>query len=279
MLKIKNFDCYDGLCFCQGLVFYAPVSLLVRTRAGLTVSQFFLLQGLLSAVAFLGEVPAGILTDRIGCKRTLVLSNGVILLARITLLAGFLLKWPGLFALEAVLEGFCVCFTSGTTDAYLYEVFGEERYIAKAAQSGNWGTAGFLLSTGAYALLYGLFGIPGLLAASAVSAAGGLVFALGLTPERRHSRPASPKLSEMVQLVKQGKIFVILGSVFSLAGLLVNFFYAEKLLACGLDAEWMSPIILGYSLVGMLAKGILDALRNVPKAGWWAFSAPWRLWP
>lgn len=266
MQKFKVFDCYDGLCFCGGLVFYAPVALLVRTQAGLSVSQFFLLQGLLSAVTFLGEVPAGILTDRIGYQRTLVLAQIVILLARAAMLAGFLMKRPWMFVVEAALEGICFCFSSGTADAYLYEVFGGECYLSKSARSGNWATAGFLLSTGAYAALYRLFGIPGLLAASAVSAAGGLLFSLGLPRERRHSRPAAPKLSGMMRLVKQGKGFVILGSVFSLAGLLVNFFYAEKLLACGLDAEWMTPIILGYSLVGMLAKVILDGLRHVSRS-------------
>lgn len=55
-----------------------------------------------------------------------------------------------------------------------------------------------------------------------------------------------------------------LSSVFSVAGLLINFFYADKLLACGLDLEWMSPIIFGYSLVGMLAKPILEWLAKFP---------------
>lgn len=66
-------DSYDAVSFFNGLVFFAPVSLLVRTQAGVSQSMFFLLQALLSAITFLGEIPTGFLTDRIGYKRSLVL--------------------------------------------------------------------------------------------------------------------------------------------------------------------------------------------------------------
>lgn len=58
-------DSYDAVSFFNGLVFFAPVSLLVRTQAGVSQSMFFLLQALLSAITFLGEIPTGFLTDRI----------------------------------------------------------------------------------------------------------------------------------------------------------------------------------------------------------------------
>ena len=54
MKKLK-FDSYDGVCFLNGLVFFAPVALLVRTQAGVSEHIFFLLQALLSGVIFLGE--------------------------------------------------------------------------------------------------------------------------------------------------------------------------------------------------------------------------------
>ena len=42
----KKFDNYDGVCFFNGLIFYAPVALLIRTQAGVhasgvTVSRCF----------------------------------------------------------------------------------------------------------------------------------------------------------------------------------------------------------------------------------------------
>ncbi|MCD7889691.1 MAG: hypothetical protein LUG23_07250 [Oscillospiraceae bacterium] len=63
------FNRFNCLQLFNGLVFYAPVALLVRTQAGMTVSQFLLLQAVLSIVIFAGEVPARMVTDRIGYKK------------------------------------------------------------------------------------------------------------------------------------------------------------------------------------------------------------------
>jgi len=52
----------------NGLCFYAPVALLVRTQNGISVSQFFVLQMILSISIFLSEIPAGFLSDKIGYK-------------------------------------------------------------------------------------------------------------------------------------------------------------------------------------------------------------------
>ena len=49
--------------FFNSLVFFAPVAILVRTRCGITLSQFFILQALLSFGIFLFEVPCGLVTD------------------------------------------------------------------------------------------------------------------------------------------------------------------------------------------------------------------------
>ena len=140
-------DSYDAVSFFNGLVFFAPVSLLVRTQAGVSQSMFFLLQALLSAITFLGEIPTGFLTDRIGYKRSLVLSQSLLLLARSLLFVSFLCKNPVLFAIEAAVEGLSYCFSSGTDSAYLYEVYGNEAYLSKTAHASNCGTAGFLIST------------------------------------------------------------------------------------------------------------------------------------
>ena len=35
-MKYLKVDAYDGMCFFGGLVFFAPVALLVRTQAGIS---------------------------------------------------------------------------------------------------------------------------------------------------------------------------------------------------------------------------------------------------
>ena len=106
--------------FLNGLCFYAPVALLVRTQNGISVSQFFILQMILSISIFLTEIPAGFLSDKIGYKRTLVLSQTFLLIARILLL---LAKNFWLFAAEAVIEALSISLSSGTESAEHHSPF------------------------------------------------------------------------------------------------------------------------------------------------------------
>lgn len=132
-MKCLGVDAYDGMSFFGGLVFFAPVALLARMRAGISEGQFFLLQVLLSAVIALGELPTGHLTDRIGYRSSLILSRLLLLTARGALLAAYLLRSLPLFALEAVIEGVAACLASGTDSAYLYALCGEDEYLPKTA--------------------------------------------------------------------------------------------------------------------------------------------------
>ena len=167
--KIKLFDCYDGVCFFNGLVFFAPVALLVRTQAGVSEYTFFLLQALLSAVVFLGEIPTGLITDRIGYRNSLILAQTLLFCARGLLLLAFLKHSLMLFILEAIVEGVATCFTSGTGSAYLYDYYGDELYMQKSAHANNFGTAGFIISTVSYVVIYKLLGIEGLLTATVIA--------------------------------------------------------------------------------------------------------------
>ena len=167
--KIKLFDCYDGVCFFNGLVFFAPVALLVRTQAGVSEYTFFLLQALLSGVIFLGEIPTGLITDKIGYRNSLILAQVLLFCARGLLLLAFLKHSLVLFILEAIVEGVATCFTSGTGSAYLYDYYGDELYMQKSAHANNFGTAGFIISTVSYVVIYKLLGIEGLLAATVIA--------------------------------------------------------------------------------------------------------------
>ena len=115
----KKFDNYDGVCFFNGLVFFSPVALLIRTQAGVSKSMFFILQALLSIAIFLGEIPTGYITDRIGYKRSIILSQTLMFIARVLLLLAFLNSSLWLFVFEALVEGVANCFSSGTNSAYL----------------------------------------------------------------------------------------------------------------------------------------------------------------
>lgn len=267
MKKIK-FDSYDGVCFLNGLVFFAPVALLVRTQVGVSEHIFFLLQALLSGVIFLGEIPTGFITDKIGYRKSLILAQVLLLGARSLLLAAFVSQSLVLFVVEAVVEGIAVCFTSGTGSAYLYALYGENGYLAKTAHAGNFGTAGFIISTVAYAGIYKISGMEGLLITTVVMDIIAVVCSFYLRSESSKAVIADRKEVQILAIFKNKKafLFVISLAIFSIAWLLINFFYVEKLENCGLPVEWMSLIILSYSAVQMLAEPILEKL-SVGKNG------------
>ena len=267
MKKLK-FDSYDGVCFLNGLVFFAPVALLVRTQAGVSEHIFFLLQALLSGVIFLGEIPTGFITDKIGYRKSLILAQVLLFGARSLLLAAFVSRSLALFVVEAVVEGIAACFTSGTGSAYLYALYGENGYLAKTAHAGNFGTAGFIISTVAYAGIYKISGMEGLLITTVVTNIIAVVCSFFLRSESSKTVIADRKEVQILAVFKNKKafLFVISLAIFSIAWLLINFFYVEKLENCGLPVEWMSLIILSYSAVQMLAEPILEKL-SVGKNG------------
>ena len=263
MKKLK-FDSYDGVCFLNGLVFFAPVALLVRTQAGVSEHVFFILQALLSGVIFLGEIPTGFITDKIGYRKSLILAQVLLLGARSLLLAAFVSRSLVLFVVEAVVEGIAACFTSGTGSAYLYALYGENGYLAKTAHAGNFGTAGFIISTVAYAGIYKISGMEGLLITTVVMNIIAVVCSFYLRSESSKTVIADRKEVQILAVFKNKKafLFVISLAIFSIAWLLINFFYVEKLENCGLPVEWMSLIILSYSAVQMLAEPILGKLSD-----------------
>ena len=263
MKKLK-FDSYDGVCFLNGLVFFAPVALLVRTQAGVSEHVFFILQALLSGVIFLGEIPTGFITDKIGYRKSLILAQVLLLGARSLLLAAFVSRSLALFVVEAVVEGIAACFTSGTGSAYLYALYGENGYLAKTAHAGNFGTAGFIISTVAYAGIYKISGMEGLLITTVVMDVIAVVCSFFLRSESSKTIIADRKEVQILAVFKNKKafLFVISLAIFSIAWLLINFFYVEKLENCGLPVEWMSLIILIYSAVQMLAEPILGKLSD-----------------
>ena len=263
MKKLK-FDSYDGVCFLNGLVFFAPVALLVRTQAGVSEHIFFLLQALLSGVIFLGEIPTGFITDKIGYRKSLILAQVLLLGARSLLLAAFVSRSLALFVVEAVVEGIAACFTSGTGSAYLYDLYGENGYLVKTAHAENFGTAGFIISTVAYAGIYKISGMEGLLITTVVMDIIAVVCSFFLRSESSKTIIADRKEVQILAIFKNKKafLFVISLAIFSIAWLLINFFYVVKLENCGLPVEWMSLIILIYSAVQMLAEPILGKLSD-----------------
>lgn len=269
----KKFDNYDGVCFFNGLIFYAPAALLIRTQAGVSNATFFMLQALLSLTVFVGEIPTGFITDKIGYKKSIISAQITMLLSRITLLLAFAFHSIWLFVLEAIMEGIGGCLSSGACEAYIYSTYGETAFVKKSAHSANYGTIGFIISTITYVFIYQYFDMDGLLISTIVSGILAVLFAIGLdecngkSPCETGDKNHSPDISKIMELFKNhnSRSIMLILSIFSVIWILINFFYVDKLTSLGISEEWISGIILGYSLIEMLAEPIVSWGEKVVK--------------
>lgn len=262
----KRIDALELHSFTGGLVFFAPVALLVRTQADVSLSQFFVLQAVLSLTILCCEIPTGLLTDRVGYKNSLVISQLLLLLARILLFVGYISKSLLVFFVEAVVEGVACCFSSGTGSAYLYSLYRED-FTVKCARIGNFGTAGFIVSTLLYAPLFHLCGIAGLMICTIMACIVGLFLVLRFKKEpTQRKNVLSKQLRPAVKwhAKENAKIIalVLLGSSFSVASFLISFFYVDKLNAISVDPELMSIVILLYSALTLLCEPIYRRIKT-----------------
>ena len=180
------------------------------------------------------------------------------------MLAAFLHKSIAFFVAEAFIEGIGNCFSSGTKSAYLYSVYGDEAYVKKTAHASNFGTAGFVVSTLAYALIYRGFGMEGLLVATIFSGFFAVVLSFFLVREKtvKTARTLTVKRVLGLFLNKKAIMYLMILSVFSLSWILINFFFVEKLQCVGISVEWMSLIIIAYSVIQMLAEPLLGLTQR-----------------
>ena len=71
------------IVFLQGLVFYGPVATLFRQSRGLSLNDIFILETIFIILMFVFEIPWGYIADKIGYKKTLVISFFLFFLSKI----------------------------------------------------------------------------------------------------------------------------------------------------------------------------------------------------
>lgn len=165
-----------------------------------------------------------------------------------------------LFFAEAIIEGIAISFTSGTISAYLYQKYDKGEYVVKNARINNCSTAGFIVSTIMYAGIYHFFGIEGLLILTAAMHFIAVLVSFGVEKEK----PVK-KATEKFFILKfnaENLVIMVTLACISISFILINFFYVDKLGKLGISEEWMTAIILGYSVFQMAAEMILDTIRE-----------------
>lgn len=260
---MKNFKdklfCLKGYYFFSSLVFYAPVALLIRTSRGVSISEFFILQAILSFGIFIFEIPFGMITDKIGYKNSIIISHFSMLLARIILLFSFSFEF---FVLESILEAVGFAFASGTIIGYEYEIIGEENFAVESSILGNYSTVGFIVSTISFYFMNKYFGQNFLIIFTIISTFISFLFTLFLEKEKGFEKDDT-KLNFKSILNKYLIIFMLFNGMISITFILINFFYVVILQNINLSENYMTFVILLYSVIGLLSPKIIKMFGEV----------------
>lgn len=265
--KSSSLFFYYSSSLFLGLVFYAPVALLLRTTHGISYKEFFLLQITLSFTIFIGEIPSGKIVDKIGYKNSMIFSIFLLTIARCFFIFSYTFF---MFFVEAILEGISFCLVSGTDSAYIYNIVREEEYKYIQSKIDFFGNLGFIFSTLLFPFLNRKFGLNGLIYLTILTTF--LAF-LSLIFIKKESKIAKLENSFNFRL-KDFKFdsipLLIESSSISISYLVVNFFYLNKILKLNLTENFMSPLILAYTFL-LLTKPILVKKYRVLKKSYLTF--------
>lgn len=133
----------------QGMVFYASISTLYRLDRGLSLTEYAITDSISYIFALVMEIPWGIIADRIGYRKTLIIANGFYFLSKITF-------WRAdsfvLFLLERFLLSMAFAGVSGVDVSILYLSAGKQDSHKAFSRYGGFSTAGVLISSLAFTM-------------------------------------------------------------------------------------------------------------------------------
>ncbi len=115
--SVRNLRLLTISRFLAHVMFYSTVIVAFERSRGLTFTEMFLLESILSAASWLLDIPTGVWADQIGYRRLLVTASMLALASNVVAIFAYGF-WP--FALGEVLFGASLACASGCEDALVY---------------------------------------------------------------------------------------------------------------------------------------------------------------
>ena len=224
----RNIPLMYLISFFQNIVLYASISTLYRQARGLTLSEYAIIDGLSYIFQLAFEIPFGMIADRIGYKKTLIISNGIHLLAR-------LIFWQAFgftsFLLERLFFSMAIAGLSGVDVSILYLSCGRDESQKVFSRNSAIATAGMLTGS----LIFTLF-LSDNYEATAIGTVitHGIAFALSFficdvkDAQPKDPRPTLGRLADTLKVTLKDRKFLL-------------FILADALIAYG---TWASRILL-----------------------------------
>ncbi|MDE7270529.1 MAG: MFS transporter, partial [Acetatifactor sp.] len=117
MKRKRNIYIMYAIALLQGMVFYGPIATLYRQAQGVSVLQITIIESISLALCLLLEFPWGVLADKIGYRKTMIICNFLYFISKIVFwqASGF-----AMFLLERILISVVISGLSGVDTALLY---------------------------------------------------------------------------------------------------------------------------------------------------------------
>lgn len=252
-MKRRNIYLMYAISLLQGMVFYGPVATLYRQAQGVSVLQITVIESISLILCLLLEFPWGMIADKIGYKRTLLLCCVLYFISKIVFwkASGF-----GGFLLERVILSVVIAGLSGVDSAFLYLSCkkGESQKVFGIYNS--LGTAGLLLAALLFSLFVGdYYRLAGFL--TVISYGLAAMLSAGLTEVRREGERASRTENLWLPLQRIWKnrnlllLFVgtaLLGETHQTVTVFLNQLQYER---CGLNPAAMGYIYILVTIAGL----------------------------
>lgn len=200
-----------------------PVIVVLYQNKGITVGDFFLIQGISALAAFVLEIPSGYLSDCFSRRKVLILGAAIYLFANGWLYAGYGF-WDIAFA--EMLLGFASALFSGTKESYTYDLLKrmgrEKEFLKENSSLSSYCQAASFIASVIGGMLYAHIG-NGILVVEAIAALIALVCVL-LLPElgevKRVRKKDTSAIADIASVVKMSvknpaiKWFILFPAIF-----------------------------------------------------------------
>lgn len=141
-----------------------PVIVLVYTGRGISVGDFFLIQGIFRLAAFLFEIPSGYMSDRFSRRRVMLFGALCSIVGFATIAAAY-----GFWAIVAgeALLGISSALFSGTMEAYTYDLMkrnrSQKQFLKEFGEIMTWASIAEFVASILGGVLFVVLGASGLL--------------------------------------------------------------------------------------------------------------------
>lgn len=250
----NNIKLMYGIAFLQGLVFYAPIAALYRTSAGLSLFDISLIESISYVLMIVFEIPCGVLADRIGYRRTMIICNLLYFLSKIVFWKAYTF---GMFLTERILISVVFAGLSGVDTSILY-LSAEEGQSQKAFSIfGTLGTMGMIAASFICAASVGTnYRFAGWLTIFPYALAAVLPFFLHEVKQQEEQKQTMHHVLAVLRETVHDRRFLLLiisgGLLSETAHMVTVFLNQPKYTETGMDASAISLVYIVMMLVGLL---------------------------